>query len=362
MRRAVQILMTVCLTGTIVASLASSALAQEITGEDCFAAVGGKQPRDLTENKPLKLKKNDKIEIMALPRGPAINGATRTEAAVVLFGVRLPIGTEKAKGLWGGRFELPGYLKTITSGVHRIEFEATGKSVDCSGSAYIDLKGGPLTIALGLGVLLAGIGAAVALGARGSASNAPDKSTIARKTGIEDRGVKVAPDKLRTRAVDLAYLLVLAFIFYLAYEELIDLGESVGLALPAAAASSASGQRRVWMHGRVVRGSIGGLLLGLGIALVLQQFDIWPLDLTEGLLFPVGLAIASAVRAYLGSAFIVTPPPPEVDDRVLAPVGAGSGGAAEDAPTRAMAAPNHTEGTGAGTDQTQVIERPKDER
>lgn len=355
MNRACRLAISLCLATSFL-FVGGVALAQEVTG-DCRAEVNGRAPRSLTEEDPLKLRRNQRIDVT----GKANSGrAERTETKfyVVIFGVRVPIETHEGRGsTWGGKVELPGYLKTLTAGVYRVEADGAGKPTGfgCATSGYIDLKGGPLTIALGIGALLAGVGAAVALGSRGTAANAPDKGTIARKTGIEDRRAKVAPDKWRTRAVDLAYLAALALVFYLAYDKILDFGDSLGLALPAMAA----GQRRVWVHGRVIRGFIGGLVLGFGGALILQQLDVWPLDLTQGLVFPIGIAIVSALRAYLGAAFIVTPPPPELDVGVREPVGVTPGGVSADAPTAALRRDPEDTTTDAG--RTQVIERPKRE-
>jgi hypothetical protein len=350
MERAVRLAICMALaTGCLLA--ASPAFAQEVTG-DCRADVNGRSPSALTEDEPLKLRRNERVHVRGQVNGPILDRWT-TDFYVVLFGARVPIGSTEGKGgTWGGRVELPGYLKMLTAGTYRIEADAQGKpSLDCSASGYVDLKGGPLTIALGIGALLAGIGAAVALGARGTAANAPDKGTIARKTGIEDRRVKVAPDKLRTRAVDLAFLAALGLAFYLAYEKVLDFGDSLGFALPAGAA--AGGPRRVWMHGRIIRGFIGGLLLGAGAALILQQLDVWPLDLTQGLVFPLTVALVSAIRAYLGAAFVVTPPPPEADAFVREPVGVTPGGAS--AETTALTSPAHARSEVAA--ETQVIDR-----
>jgi hypothetical protein len=235
--------------------------------------------------------------------------------------------------------ELPGYLKSLTAGIYRVEAEASGRGFDCTASGYIELRGGPLTVALGIGAVLAGIGAALAFGARGTASNAPDRGTIARKTGIEDRDAQVAPDRMRTMLADLAWLAALVLAFFLAYQEWIDVGESIGFAM----AASAADRRRVWVHGRVVRGFFGGLLLGLGAALILHQLNVWPLDLAQGLVFPLLVAILSAVRAFLGAAFVVTPPAGGVRDRELEPVGATPGSASAEVPTTSEPPPDDGE-------------------
>jgi hypothetical protein len=44
-------------------------------------------------------------------------------------------------------------------------------------------------------------------------------------------------------------------------------------------------------RGRPVRGAIGGLIMGLGLALLLQQAGVWPLDPVSVYGLPLVLAI-----------------------------------------------------------------------
>lgn len=44
-------------------------------------------------------------------------------------------------------------------------------------------------------------------------------------------------------------------------------------------------------RGRPVRGAVGGLIMGLGLSLVLQQAGIWPLDPISVYGLPVVLAV-----------------------------------------------------------------------
>ena len=338
MERAIRLAVCGALATAFLFSLGAGAGAQEITG-GCTASVNGESPQQLTQDEPLELKKNEKVDVQGQAPG-SVSSRTSTEVFVVVFGFRVPIETTEGEGgEWGNRVEIPSYLKNLTAGIYRVEAEATGQRFDCAASGYIELRGGPLTIALGVGAVLAGIGLALALGARGTSASAPDKGTIARKTGIEDRDASVAPDKLRTRLMDLAYLAVLALLWYLAYEEFVDAGEAIGFAVPAAAA----GSTRVWVHGRVIRGFFGGLLLGFGAALILHQLNVWPLDLTQGLLFPLAVAVASAIRAYIGAAFVVTPPARGAGDRELEPVGVTPGSATAEVPTTTEPPPEEGE-------------------
>lgn len=329
MDRAIRAVVALCLAGGIGLLMTAPASAQDVEG-GCSAEVNGRDPSSMTEDEPLVLKKNRRVDVRGSAPASARGGQSDTTIYVVLFGGRVPVESNEGKGTeWGGRAEIPGYLKTFAPGVYRAEGDATGDGWDCSASAYIELDGGPWTVAAGAGAVLGLIGGAMAIGSRGSA---PDKASVGKKLGVEHRRMTIEPDRLRNAAMDFVYLLMLVLAFFLGYEEIPDFGDSLGFAVPAAAAA-ASGRQRVRSRGRIIRGFIAGLLLGIGAALLLHQFDVWTLDLNQGLVFPLLVAVLTAIRAAVGSSYYVTPPPPEVNDRVLEPVGAGPSSSALEAPT-----------------------------
>jgi hypothetical protein len=330
MRSATRIVVALSLAGVVLVAVATTAFAQSIEG-GCVARVNGRTPESMTEDDPLLLDKEDRVRVRGQAPAGAQPGATETTVKVIVFGLSVPVETTEGQGTqWGGTGELPSYLKTLAPGVYRAEADGSGPGWSCDASGYIEIDGGPISVAAGVGAVLAGLGLAMSLGSRGGSSNVPDRGLVARKTGIDDREAIIRPDRGRTSAADLAYLVILALFFWLCLEEMIDFGESIGFAAPAAAAAAA-GTHRMWVRGRVVRGFFGGLFLGLGAALLLHQFDVWVLDLTQGLIFPLGVAVITALRAWVGSAYVVTPPAAAVrePDPEPAPVGGGTTTASE---------------------------------
>jgi hypothetical protein len=69
------------------------------------------------------------------------------------------------------------------------------------------------------------------------------------------------------------------------------------------AAVEADSSTRFWVRGRTFLGLVGGLLTGLGLALVLHQFDLWALSDTTFVYLPVALAVLGAIRGWWGRAY-----------------------------------------------------------
>ncbi len=79
---------------------------------------------------------------------------------------------------------------------------------------------------------------------------------------------------------------------------------------------------RVWVRGRPIRGFIGGLFFGLGVALIAHAFKFVPFDDVMFSFFPLGSAVLFGLRAYLGTAYRVGEVPE--DDAVASPAEAPS--------------------------------------
>jgi hypothetical protein len=319
MSRAVRFSIVLSLIGCLSFIAAGVASAQEVEG-GCEASVNARAPSTLTEEDPLVLEGERTVRVRGQAPASAQAGATETVVNVMLFGGGIPLETIEGEGTrWGGIAEVPGFLETLAPGIYRVEAEGSGPGWECTASGYIELEGGPLSVATGVGAVLGGLGIAMTLGARGRGSDVPDRSVVSKRAGVLDREAVVRPARARTLVADLAYLVVLALLFFSAYEEVPDLGDSLFLAI-----SAAGGGTGFWVRGRVVRGFLGGLFLGVGVALLLHQFDIWTLDLMEGLVFPLAVAVVSAVRAWVGSAYQAIPPAAPVREPETVPAGTPS--------------------------------------
>jgi hypothetical protein len=86
-------------------------------------------------------------------------------------------------------------------------------------------------------------------------------------------------------------------------------------------------EKRVWYRGKPVRGFFGGLVMGLGIALLGLNFKLYPLDDPMFTYFPLGSAVLCAARAYFGEAYKV-----EVGDGSEPAATEGGAAPATDAP------------------------------
>jgi uncharacterized Tic20 family protein len=66
-----------------------------------------------------------------------------------------------------------------------------------------------------------------------------------------------------------------------------------------------SGTRRIWAHGHPIAGFLSGLLLGIGVTVLMQQFAVWPLTIITAIVLPVVVALICAIRGYLGRPYRV---------------------------------------------------------
>ena len=73
-----------------------------------------------------------------------------------------------------------------------------------------------------------------------------------------------------------------------------------GLLLAAMPAGSTT---RIWVHGRPITGFFGGLFAGLGVALILHQFDLWGASEETMVFMPAVFALLGAVRGWWGRAY-----------------------------------------------------------
>ena len=184
MDRTIRAVVALCLAGVSLLLAAGPGAAQEIDG-GCSGKVNRRSPASMTEDDPVVLKKNRRVDARGTAPDSAGGGKNATQLSIVVFGGKVPVETLRGKGReWGGRAQVPGYLKTFAPGVYRVEAEASGNAWSCTASGYIELKGGPWTVAAGLGAVLALIGAAMAIGSRGSE---PDKASVGKRLGVEHR-------------------------------------------------------------------------------------------------------------------------------------------------------------------------------
>lgn len=286
------------------------ASAQGITG-GCSANVNGRSPESLTEDSPLVVQKNDSISIKgSVPGSVASAGAqaiaSRTDTYVDVFGFPLKVKSTTGKGAsWGGVVKLPKLIRDLAAGLYRVSGDASGSpgGWECSGSAYIKLDNEPLTSPTTyVGAALGAGGLIVAARARGRKKR---PSTMGGT--IVDATREIIPDAKATFGADAAAI-VLLVILLLIFLIIGLLDPSVALLVPLMNVPDGN-DRSIWVKGSAVGGFFGGLLLGLGIALLCQQFAISALD-RGALAFLVAAAVLGAVRGWRGRAFTTRPVEP----------------------------------------------------
>jgi len=303
-------------SGLLVFAWTAIAFAQGVTG-GCSANINGVDPATMTRKDPLLVSEGQVVsvqgtvppDVQSLPRNQVQSNTTITVS--IVEGVA-DVSSESHPGegySWGGQVNVDDYLRWGV-GLYKVEGVAAGTpDWSCTGSGYIKLDGNPLSKPAGqaaAGVALVGVVGALAstLPKRknaevmeSSADLRPTAQDVKEDFGKDvDKllGVKPKPSLLDSSpawnvgcAVLVLCVLIASF-----------LSGFAAVAPPAR-------RRRVWAHGHTVLGAISGLLLGLGLAVLGQQFALWPLTVLSAIVFPVTTSILCGVRAYLGRPYAV---------------------------------------------------------
>jgi putative component of membrane protein insertase Oxa1/YidC/SpoIIIJ protein YidD len=205
--------------------------------------------------------------------------------------------------IWGGDQNVDKYLK-YGVGVYHVIGRADGSpGWSCSGDAYVELRdGNPLTKPVGEaagGLTLIGLlGAAYA--SKAPAPDAPSGAVIATNEDDADNE-DMASDMIATGDsywASIGCLILIVIAIGAAF-----VGGGFGAAAIGGPGLSRPRTGRVWSHGHPILGFISGLLMGIGITVLLQQFAVWPLTIVTAIVFPIVIAVICALRAWLGKAY-----------------------------------------------------------
>jgi putative component of membrane protein insertase Oxa1/YidC/SpoIIIJ protein YidD len=316
----------ISVTGLVVLLTAAPAEAVGIT-KGCSATVNGVSPAQMTHTDPLVVHKGEQVVV----RGTGTwSGVVVTRVRVDLIGDLAQYTGPPHQGTgrsWGGTVNVDEYLK-YGSGLYLVRAYAVGDEWSCTASGYVRLSdGSPLTKPIGAGA--AGLAVAGAAGVAGASlagtRQGADEGTPEPQTGDEkvasdvsdvvtalstpaEPPAKQMRDVAQNAVKDVGCLFFVIAVF-LALLSFIDFDRDAG-SLGAATTTSALGaakQGRVTRHGHPVLGAVSGLVFGLGAAVLLQQFAVWPLTLSTAIVVPLVCALAGGVRAYLGTTYRTAP-------------------------------------------------------
>ncbi len=321
------------LAGLFLLLVAPFASAQSSIG-GCIVSVNGMAPEQMTSTRPLVVQKGGSVTVEALaPTGTGIAPSGGT--AFVTIHLIDPIGgvtQELKKGDqsgWAGSVSVDKYLKYGT-GLYRVEASASGSGWSCTADGYIKLDGNPLAGIAGqagaAATLIGAGGVVLSTGIRKpkvkgpsfeeapTAAVAPEEeaAAMANPSPRPPRGVQIidawAQGKLKpdptTKFLGDGGCLLLAVIAGLFFGLM---GLAAAAAAPAISAGR-GGDRLVWLRGHPVWGAVSGALCGLGVAVLGQQYAVWPLTLVNAIGLVVTFAILGAGRSWLGRPFRVVQP------------------------------------------------------
>lgn len=298
--------------------------AQSIEG-GCVATINGRDPATMTVSDPVVVHKGEKVAISGTvppsvaPAGDQIKSVTKITVSIV--GGVATVSSEEHPGTgpeWGTSVNVDDYLKWGV-GLYKVEGSSSGEpgGWSCSGDGYIELRdGSPLGKPIGMaaaGMTALGVIGAVAAAGIGrtppTGEPAPTAEEVQREFGSDAEkvlGIQDQPPRPE-RYLDAGLSLGCSFAVFVAILIFVAIGDGVLAALPVAAAVAAGPKlrRRIWVRGHPVLGFFSGLVAGLGIAVLVQQYAYWPLTIGTALVFPVLVAVLTTLRAWRGRPFAI---------------------------------------------------------
>lgn len=285
----------------------------------------------MTRSDPLVVSEGEKVSVKGTVPGSVASlpeDQIKSSTTIHVSGIEGVVGftSEVHPGTgptWGGSVGVDDYLKWGV-GLYLVSGEASGTpGWTCTGEGYVKLDGNPLSKPIGQGAAaLTGIGAAgVALSGRPKKKpTAQDlkedfgrdldaiigvggQPSAAPPPGPDDRAGWGLEHDLRQDVFILSGCLF--FLLGPLAVNTIARSNGAGNVFVMAATGGGSGNRRVWARGRPVSGAIFGLVGGLGVAVLGQQFALWPLTIFSAIFTPIWYAVVCGVFAWIGRPYRV---------------------------------------------------------
>lgn len=307
------------LAGLFIMIFSAVAFGQGVSG-GCSATVNGSNPASLTRNNPLLVSSGQSVSVRGTIPPSVANPNQVVSNTTITVSIVEGVGEVESSDhpgngpSWGGSVVADDYLKWST-GLYLVEGFATGTGGwSCVGSGYVKLDGNPFTKP----VAQAAGGLAVAGGIGALASSSPRRRTdgpsadeVKDQFGHDVDSMTRTPTAKRKKLPwyerDLKgnALVEAGCMFFL----IGPLGMEKAAAAGAAVAMRGGSGDRVWLRGHTAWGLVSGLVLGIGIAVLGQQFALWPLTILTAIAFPVYAAILCGIRARIGRPYRRTTPP-----------------------------------------------------
>ena len=287
------------------------------TAGGCSASVAGQPITALDASHPLQVHKGQGVVLTG--RAPANVAGLQIELSAttnikIHFIEKLATRTETHNST-GQNFQKAGNVDTYLkygSGVYRVDVHSVATpGWNCSATFYVEMHGSKLAaeVAVAVGGIGA-IGVALSPGDEPPSDDLPPKQgegglydpTIAPDALEKAQGREAwSKDKQRNTKANSTVGCLAAILF-----ALIASTGAFAFAVPAAGGGSAAAAEpeRVWVRGRPVLGFISGLLFGLGTTVALQQFNVYPLNLTSAIVAPLVTAFLGGWRGWRGRAWV----------------------------------------------------------
>jgi putative component of membrane protein insertase Oxa1/YidC/SpoIIIJ protein YidD len=317
----------------------------------CTGSANGRPAAGITRDNPLKVKEHDTVSAKGtVPAGKS--GPNNTHVEVFLIDPIGGITTKDHPGdgdTWSSSaVEVDDYLK-YGVGTYKVEITNSGSGWECTFVGYVELDGNPLTKPVGIAALgFTALGAAGGLLAPRRAvtpaweadqvqpmyakSQSSPMDTILRegdkviaaadapkpppKPPISDTEFHLR--RISRGAFACIGCLVGALLLPARAMPIVGMGGGSGVATKQDLAKGEA-VGRVWRRGRPILGFFSGLFFGLGVSVLLWQYNVWLLTTVTAIVIPVVLGILFGIYAWIGRPYEIVAvrnaaaPPPTTD-------------------------------------------------
>ena len=298
------------IVGTLLAFAVAGVAAADAPTGGCTGSANGRDAAGITRGDPLVVGKGDTVSAEGTtPPGKSGTNSTTVEVVLVdpLGGVTGDAYVGEGDTWSSSSVKVDDWLK-YGVGLYKVDVTNTGPGWTCSFVGYVKLDGNPLSTPVGLAagamVVVGAVGGAAAVRAKPDPGRVEELRRSAPDDDLDglDGIVRGGLDAMRScGATALTTLLLLPLLAM----PVVGMGGGAGAGLPVwrTPPGRVVWERRFRSRGHWILGGLSGLVFGLGLAVLLQQYGVWILSVVTVIVVPLVLAAGFGAIAFRGRGY-----------------------------------------------------------